>query len=403
MRARSSTLTTACYVHRGLRVSDDAKDTVSCLKERIAAMAPLVAEQREAMDRDRRLTRPVFQAIAEAGLLRLWAPRTLGGWELSPPDFMAVVEAAAALDGSIGWVVGNGGGMSRAAGYLPEAVARPWFARADALVVATNGAVGDAVPVEGGYRISGRWPFASGIHHASLVAPACRVVDGSGQGPVLLCYIAPEHAEIIDNWRVSGLRASGSCDYTLSDVFVPAEHTHDMLAPPATQPGLLYRWPAISAFATTVAVVPLGIARAVLDTFSNGLAARARGGTTAALRDRELIQSEVGRAEVLHAAARALLISAMNELTAALDEGGGRLVRARAMYRSACTHAAETAIRVADMVSAAAGAASIWEQHPLERQVRDIHAAAKHIAMSPNNYVVSGRLCLGLEPGTPRF
>jgi alkylation response protein AidB-like acyl-CoA dehydrogenase len=345
----------------------------------------------------------VFQAIADAGLLRLWAPRALGGWELSPPDFMAVVEAAAALDGSIGWVVGNGGGMSRAAGHLPEAVARPWFARTDALVVATNGAIGEAVPVQGGYRVSGRWPFASGIHHASLVAPACRVVDGSGQGPVLLCYVPAEHAEIIDNWRVSGLRASGSCDYILSDVFVSAEHTHDMLNPPATQPGLIYRWPAISVFATTVAVVPLGISRAVLDTFSSGLAARTRAGTAAALRDRELIQSEVGRAEVLHAAARALLISAMHELTAALDEGGPRLVRARAMYRSACTHAAETAIRVADMVSAAAGAASIWEQHPLERQVRDIHAAAKHIAMSPNNYVVSGRICLGLEPGTPRF
>ena len=355
------------------------------------------------MERERRLTRPVFQAIAEAGLLRLWAPRALGGWELSPPEFMAVVEAAATLDGSIGWVVGNGGGMSRAAGYLPEAVARRWFARDDALVVATNGAIGEAVSVEGGYRISGRWPFASGIHHASLVAAACRVADGSGQGPVLLCYVPAEHAKIVDNWRVSGLRASGSCDYTLSNVFVPVEHTHDMLNPPATQPGLPYRWPAISAFATTVSVVPLGIARAALDSFTGGLAARTRAGTSVALRDRELIQSEVGRAEVLHAAARALLLSAMNDLTQALDEGGERLVRGRAMYRAACTHAAESSIRVAEMVSAAAGAASIWEEHLLERQVRDIHAAAKHIAMSPNNYVVSGRICLGLEPGTTRF
>ncbi len=384
-------------------MTDTSHDAVSRLKERIAALAPLVAAQREAMDRERRLTRPVFQAIAEAGLLRLWAPRAFGGWELSPPDFMAVVEAAAALDGSVGWVVGNGGGMSRAAGYLPEAVARPWFARADAFVVATNGAIGEAVPVDGGYRVSGRWPFASGIHHASLVAPVCQVADGSGQGSVLLCYVPAEHAEIIDNWRVSGLRATGSCDYTLTNVFVPIEHTHDLRQPPATQPGLLYRWPAISAFSTTVAVVPLGIARAALDTFERELALRARGGTAVALRDRELIQSEIGRAEVLHAAARALLLSAMNELTAALDEAGERLVRARVMYRSACTHAAESAIRVAEMVSAAAGAVSIWEEHPLERQFRDIHAAAKHIAMSPNNYVLSGRICLGLETGTQRF
>lgn len=384
-------------------MTHNSQDTVSTLKERIAALAPLVAAEREAMDSARRLTRPVFQAIAEAGLLRLWTPRAFGGWELSPPDFMAVVEAAAALEGSVGWVVGNGGGMGRAGGYLPEVVARPWFSRADAFVVATNGALGEAVPVDGGYKVSGRWPFASGIHHASLVATACQVIDGSGQGPVLLCYVPAQHAEIIDNWRVSGLRATGSCDYTLSNVFVPVEHTHAMVQPPATQPGVLYRWPARSAFATTVAVVPLGIARAALDTFAGMLAGRTRGGTSVALRDRELVQSDIGRAEVLHAAARALLVSSMNEMTAALDTAGERLVRARVMYRSACTHAAETSIRVAKIVAATAGAASIREEHPLERQIRDIHAAAQHVAMSPNNYVVSGRVCLGLDPGTERF
>lgn len=382
---------------------EETSNPVAWLKARIAEIAPLVAAHREAMDRERRLPRPVFEAIADAGLLRLWAPRTLGGWELSPPDFMAVVEAAAAVDGSVGWVVGNGGGMSRAAGHLPEGVARPWFSDARALVVATNGALGEALPVQGGFRVSGRWPFASGIHHASLVAPACRVVDGSGQGAVLLCYVPAAHAEVIDNWRVSGLRGTGSCDYTLSDIFVPAEHTHDMFSPPATQPGLVYRWPAISAFATTVAVVPLGIARAALDTFIESLAGRTRAGTSAAPRDRELVQSDLGRAEVLHAAARSLMLAAMNDLTESLAVGGDRLIRARAHFRTACTHAAESAVRIAEIVSAAAGAAAIWEALPLERQVRDIQAAAKHVAMSPNNYVVAGRICLGLDPGTPRF
>ena len=384
-------------------MTDNSQDTVARLKERITSMAPLVNSQRQDMDRERRLTRPVFEAIAQAGLLRLWLPRSLNGWELSPASFMEVVEAAAALDGSIGWVVGNGGGMSRAGGYLPEAVAKGWFAPVDAFVVATNGAIGQAEPVEGGYKVTGRWPFASGIHHASLVAAACRVTEGRDEGRILMCYVPAEHAEIIDNWRVSGLRASGSCDYVLGDIFVPTEHSHDMLHPPATQPGVLYRWPSVSAYATTVSVVPLGIARGLLDTFINGLGARTRAGTSIALRDRELIQSEIGRAEVLHAAARALMIAAMNELTSAIDDAGKRLVRARAMYRSACTHAAESSIRVAEIVSAAAGAAAIWEEFPLERQVRDISAAAKHIAMSPNNYVVSGRICLGLDPGTQRF
>lgn len=381
---------------------EETSNPVALLKTRIADIAPLVAAHREAMDRERRLPRPVFEAIVDAGLLRLWAPRALGGWELSPPDFMTVVEAAAALDGSVGWLVGNGGGMSRAAGYLPETVARNWFSDGRTFVVATTGATGEALPVQGGFRVSGRWPFASGIHHASLVAAPCRVADGSGQGPVLLCYVPAEQAEIIDTWRVSGLRGSGSCDYTLNGVFVPAEHTHDLLNPPATQPGLVYRWPAGLAFTTTVAVVPLGIARAALDTFIGSLSGRTRTGTTAALREREVIQSNLGRAEVLHAAARSLLLAAMNELSAALEPGGDRLSRARAMYRAACTHAAESAIQIAEIVSAATGAAAIWEALPLERQVRDIQAAAKHRAMTPDNYVAAGRICLGLDADPPR-
>jgi alkylation response protein AidB-like acyl-CoA dehydrogenase len=381
----------------------DNADAVTTLKGRIGRLRHVVDAHRQEMDRIRRLPTEVFDAVAEAGLLKLWLPRELGGWQLSPADFMEVVEAAASLDGSVGWIVGNGGGMSRAGGYLDEAVARALFGSVAAFVVATNGAVGEAVPTDGGFRVRGRWPFASGIHHASTVAAACRVTSGDQQGAVLLCYAPARHAEIIDNWHVSGLRGSGSCDYELADVFVPREHTHDMLAPVAHHPGIVYRWPAVSAFAATVSVVPLGIARAALDTFEADLAARARAGTTASLRDRELIQSEVGRAETLHAAARAYLRSAMQTLGEALEQDGDALVRARAMYRTACSHAAESAIRIAEIVSAAAGAVSIWEAHPIERQVRDIQAAAKHVAMSPNNYVVAGRVCLGLEPGTARF
>ena len=115
------------------------------------------------------------------------------------------------------------------------------------------------------------------------------------------------------------------------------------------------------------------------------------------------MQSNYGRADALHRAARAFLIDAMSELMAASAEGGPRLINARAVFRAACTHAAESAVRIADMLAAETGAAAIFETSPIERFVRDIHAAVKHIAMSPNNYVVSGRLGLGLDPGTPRF
>src|SRR5438874_9311264 len=125
----------------------------------IHRLAPLIAQHRASFDEERRLPDVLFNALADAGLFRLWLPEALGGPELSPFAFMRVVEAASALDGSVGWLVGNGAGMSRIGGYLDEAVAREWYADPRAFVASATGAVGTASAVAGGYRISGRWPF----------------------------------------------------------------------------------------------------------------------------------------------------------------------------------------------------------------------------------------------------
>ncbi len=379
--------------------------TAGDLVATVQRLAPLIAEHREAIDRERRLPQPLFAALAEAGLFRLWLPRAIGGPQLSPVEFMEVVEAAAALDGSVGWLVGNGGGMSRAGGYLPETVVRDWFGDRHAFIVAATGAVGDAVPVEGGYRVTGRWPFGSGAHHATRFMGLCRVADGANEAAPasICCYVPRDAVEIIDTWHVSGLRGTGSCDFTMRDVFVPTDHTHAFPGHQATQPGLLYRMPAMSVFAWTVSVVPLGIARAATSSFISHAGHKTRLGTTSSLREREIVQSDVGRAEAMLRAARGLLVAAMEELMAATDCGGERLIAARAHLRVAGAHAAETAVRVVDMMAAAAGAASIFETSALERCLRDVHAAVRHVAMSPASYIVAGRLHLGLDVSTQRF
>src|SRR4051812_17427069 len=194
---------------------------ISDYLEAIEGLAPLIAEHRAAFDNDRRLPDAVLNALADAGLFRLWLPEALGGPEMSPTDFMAVVEAASALDGSVGWIVANGGGMSRAGGYLPEGAARDWFADPRALIVAATGALGSAQPVDGGYRVNGRWPFGSGAHHASRFMGLAAVKDSKSPAPIC-CYFAPENVTVHDTWHVSGLRGTGSCDFEVNDVFVPA-------------------------------------------------------------------------------------------------------------------------------------------------------------------------------------
>jgi indole-3-acetate monooxygenase len=367
-------------------------------------LGPLIREQRRSFDQERRIPDGVFTALADAGLFRLYLPKTLGGPELSPFDFMRIVEAASALDGSVGWLVGNGGGMSRIGGYLQESTVRDWFADPRAFVVSATGAIGTAERVSGGYRVSGRWPFGSGAHHATRFMGLASFKSTDGQnGPPVCCYFSKSDVQVYDTWFVSGLRATGSCDFEVQNVFVPIEHTHPLVDFTPTHPGPLYRLPGLSAFAWTVSVVPLGIAQGAIDYFIELAGKKMRLGSALPLREHESTQAMIGRAETAVRAARAFLVDAMEELMTATDVGGDRLLQARAFFRAACTNAADTAIRVVDWIATDAGTAAIFEAGTLERSVRDVHAATKHVAMTPNNYIVAGRLTLGLEPGTTRI
>jgi len=377
---------------------------VQSLLEALRVLAPVIAARRLEFDRDRRLPSDVFSALADAGLFRLWLPRSLGGPELSPLAFMEVVEAAAALDGSVGWLVGNGGGMSRVGGYLSFEVARDLFADPRAFVVSATGAVGKIEPVEGGLRVSGRWPFGSGAPHATHFMGLAAIGGEPGaERPLMCCYFAREQVRVHDTWHVSGLRGTGSSDFEVNDVFVPAANAHRFLDSAPSDPGLIYRLPTHSVFAWTVSVVPLGIARGALSAFADLASRKTRSNTTSLLRDREIVQAVVGRAEATLQSARAFLIATMSELMTATEIGGERLVRARASLRQATAHAAESALSIVDRLVAEAGTAAIFESCPLERAVRDVQAAVKHVAMSPNCFVIPGRLALGLDAGTDRF
>jgi indole-3-acetate monooxygenase len=382
-------------------LSDDRAERYCDAVQNLAA---LIARNRDAFDKERRLPDPVFYAMAEAGLFRLWLPQELGGPELSPLAFMRVVEAAAALDGSVGWLVGNGGGMSRAGGYLPASTARTIFADPHAFVVAATGAIGTLVRSEGGYRLSGRWPFGSGAAHATHFMGLASVKDEDGrEQPPLCCYLDRCDVTVHDTWHVSGLRGTGSSDFEVRDIFVPTERTHSFLEASAAAPSLVCRMPPVSIFAWTVSVVPLGIARGVLNNFVTLAGSKSSPGQRALLRDREMVQATVGRAEARHCAARAFLADAMQELMAATDASSDRLVKARVTFRTACALAAETASDIVGMLAAEAGASAIFEELPLERASRDVHAATKHVAMNANSYIVAGRVRLGLEPGVARF
>ena len=370
--------------------------TAASMIEDFEQIRPSLVEELGSFDEQRRLSDKAFRALGEAGFFRLFLPVGLGGRGLSPLDFMTVVEHVAAFDGTLGWLVGNGGGMSRVGGYLPPAAARDIFADPLAFVASSTAAVGKARPVKGGYCITGRWPYASGAPHATTFAPICEIEEGlpPGEGRAVLAFLPRDAVSLIDNWHVSGLRGTGSWDIVADDVFLPADFVCDT-QPEPTQPGIVYRLPGRSAFVWTVATVPLGIAQGAVDALVSVARDHRRMSVAAAIADRELVQAELGRCLAQIASARAYMHATMQALCDAIESGASDILPERVDYRLACSHAAEVAMGVVLRLNDLIGARALAESQPFERRERDVRAAAKHIAMSPQQFVFGGRHALG--------
>lgn len=378
--------------------------TAAAMVERFEHIRPLVVEESRRSDADRRLSDEAFAALSGAGFFRLLLPAQLGGCGLSPLDFMTVVEHVSAADGTVGRLVGNGGGMARAGGYLPVEAAQKVLGQPSAFVAASTSALGKETPDAEGYRITGRWPYASGAPHATTFAALCEMDEGkgTGNGQIVLAFLPRELVRLIDNWHVSGLRGTGSWDFEAEEAYLPEKLVCDF-QPVPTQPGIVYRLPGRSAFAWTVSTVPLGIAKGAIDAFVSVSSEHRRQGITVPVAERELVQAEIGRCMAKCRAAGAYMRSAMTALCTAVETQDADLVAARIDYRLACSHAAEIAVGVVLRVNDLVGARSLAESQPFERRERDVRAAAKHIAMSPEQFVIGGRHALGCDVSSARF
>jgi alkylation response protein AidB-like acyl-CoA dehydrogenase len=229
----------------------------SSFLDAVRVLAPQIQASVEDSEQTRRLPLPLVEAMAQAGLFRLWIPRTLGGEEVDPTTFVRVVEAVAQVDGTTGWCLMIGGGYGIFGGSLPATAAREIYGSDPHII--TGGAfrpLGQAVVVEGGYRVTGRWPFGSGCQHCAWLVGGCRIFDGDqprlqadGTPVTRLLFFPAAACEILDTWYTAGLRGTGSHDYAVAEQFVPAAYALSFREPPV-QPGPLYALPTLALLTT---------------------------------------------------------------------------------------------------------------------------------------------------------
>ena len=363
----------------------------------------MVEDTAEEIESGRRLPLRIVEAMKRAGVFRMPMPREWGGPEIDPLTQIEVIEELSFQNGSVGWcaMIGSDGGYFSA--LLDQDVAREMYRDLDAVTGGAVAPLGRAIPVDGGYRVSGRWPFGSGCQHSAWMSSGCFVYDGdaprlgpNGRPVFISCYLPGEACKIIDTWHTTGLRGSGSHDYTVDDLFVAEERTFSLVTSRSRRTSPLYRFPMM--FLCNQGAVPLGIARAALEEVLRIAAAKKNNMSGGSMRDDLLVQSAIGHEDARIGAARAHLMAVMGDLWATLCAGGEPSLAQRARFRSSITFVHVECVTAVDTLYNLAGSAALYSGSVLDRCLRDIRTLNQHIVASPATYAASGKLLLGLEP-----
>jgi 3-hydroxy-9,10-secoandrosta-1,3,5(10)-triene-9,17-dione monooxygenase len=379
------------------------------LLARAEGLIPVLRERAERAEELRRLPDETIADLHDSGLFRMLQPKRVGGSEL---PFRALVELVAVIArgcGSTAWVLANLAAHHWLFGmWSREAQDEVWGQSPDDLIgSALIFPRGRARPVDGGYRLSGRWPFSSGVDAASwnLVGGIVHDEEGGGTGSRIFLLPASDYT-IIDTWQVIGLAGTGSKDVAVEDVFVPAYRTLsvDQIAGgpnpgSAVNPSVLYQLPAISLFGFCIAAVSLGLAQSSIEHFTQSTRTRLSSYSGRNVADFNTVQVHVAEAAALADAARAILLADCDEATSSVAEGRTPDLAHRARFRRDGAFAAMLCTKAVDLLFSATGGGAIYARNPLQRAFRDVHAANAHYVLNWDiNGAMYGRVALGLSP-----
>ena len=383
--------------------SQDAADWPA----RAAALVPRIAAAADEIERTRRLPRDLLDALHDESLFRMMLPRSLGGGEVDLATFVRTIETIASADASAAWCLCQASGCSMSAAYLAPEAARRIFGPRDAVLAWGPPVPGSkAVAAPGGFRVTGRWNFASGSRHATWLGAHAPIFEADGSprmGPngrqLQRTMLLPAgEATMHDIWDVVGLRGTASDGFSVEDQFVPEAYAvlRDAVDE-RREEGLAFCFTTLSLYASGFAGVALGIAQPMLDALidlARDKSPRGRG----LMRDDVTVQAQVARCAARLGAARGWLLASLEEIRADVARTRQPTLDQRMRIRLAATFAIHEARDVTDAVWSMAGATAIFSGSAFERRFRDIHTVTQQIQGRAAHFETAGRHMLGGEP-----
>ncbi|HEV7653085.1 MAG TPA: acyl-CoA dehydrogenase family protein [Actinophytocola sp.] len=377
-------------------------ETAATLLDAVRELAPTITKRAAEIEAARRLPPDLVESLTDAGCFRMLLPRSHGGMGLELPAAMRVLEALSRVEGSVGWTVMIGAGSWCDLAGLPRASFDAIYAGGP---VITGGAIspsGTATAVDGGYRIRGRWAFASGCQHSAWLAANC-VEDVDDEPRLRLAVLSAAEVEIEDTWRAAGLCGTGSHHFAVHDVVIPAERTYALLEGEPCVDEAVVRIPVPALIALIIGSVAVGIAQGALDDIHATAVTRTPLFAAGSLAGNPLFQHQLATADTRLRAARALLNeeAASTWATAAAREE--LTLEERARIRAAGVWVTSTAATVVDFCYRAGGGGAVYLDNPLQRRLRDINTVTQHFLVRPDTLTTAGAILAGQDLELPIF
>ena len=358
-----------------------------------AAVDGVVRANADEAERIRRLPAATVTALTDAGLMRMCVPVAYGGPEADPMTLVEAIEAVSRSDAAAGWCTMIASTTSSMALFLPVETAKEIFGDPAVVAGGVFAPNGTGTTDGGGFRVSGRWQWGSGTQHCQWIVGGANCDDETFR----LCFFDAADVTFHDTWYASGLRGTGSLDFSVDDVAVPADRT---IQPGLTQPTTdvpLGAFPNFALLAAGVAAVSIGIGRRALDEIVALAEEKRPQFSSRTLARSGFTQTEVARAEAGLRAGRAFLLDELGRTWDVACQGGRVDLPARVGIRLACVHAAAAAVAATDAAFTLAGGSSVYASNVLQRCLRDVHVTTQHLMVAPKLHETLGRLLLGLE------